>query len=57
MIEKSGSIILTEDDLRQYNVGVVSDRIRNTWGLSLADLKDVIESKQFTKVKDVENES
>lgn len=54
MIEKSGNIMLTNDDLEKYNQGIVSDRISQTWGLSYEDLKEVIESKQFTKVKDVE---
>jgi hypothetical protein len=54
MIEKTGSIVLTEDDIQKYNQGIVSDRIYQTWGLSLEALKDVIEQKQFTKIKDVE---
>lgn len=53
MIEKSGSIVLTPDDIEQYNAGIVSERIRQTWGLSLDDLKAIIESNQFTKVKEV----
>lgn len=54
MIEKSGSVVLTDDDILQYNRGIVSDRVAQTWGLSLEALKDVIERKQFTKIKDVE---
>lgn len=54
MLEKNGSVVLTEDDISKYNAGVVSERVRQTWGLSLDELRQVVENKQFGKVKDTE---
>jgi hypothetical protein len=54
MLEKNGSIVLTQDDINQYNAGIVSERVKQTWGLTFEQLQEIIESKQFTKVKDVE---
>lgn len=55
MLEKQGHVVLTDEDMDQYNRGQVSNRVKETWGLSLADLKEVISSKQYTiiKVKEV----
>lgn len=51
MLEKQGRVVLTDDDLEQYNKGQVSSRVKDTWGFSLDDLKDVIASKQYTTIK------
>lgn len=47
MLEKSSTIMLTGDDLRQYNDGVVSERLKETWGpMTFEELKKLVESKQ-----------
>lgn len=47
MLEKNSHIVLTEDDLTQYNAGVVSERVKETWGIhSLDELKALIEASQ-----------
>jgi hypothetical protein len=51
MLEKSSCLVLTDDDISQYHAGIVSDRLQQTWGLSFEQLQEIIESKQFTKVK------
>ena len=48
-MEKSGSVVLTEDDLKQYNDGIVSKRVQETWDLSLDELRNVVEKGQFEK--------
>lgn len=51
MLEKQGKVVLTDEDLEEYNKGSVSDRIKRTWDLSLDDLKDVIETQQYITIK------
>jgi hypothetical protein len=55
MLEKQGKVVLTDEDLEQYNKGQVSSRIQETWGLSLADLEEIIASRSYIiiKTKDV----
>jgi len=48
MFEKNGSIVLTEDDVRQYNAGVVSKRLQELWGLSLDDLRNFFVNNQVS---------
>jgi len=49
-MEKNGCILLTEEDLREYNLGSVSDRVTQLWGLSLQQLKEVIDSGSYEKL-------
>lgn len=51
MLEKQGKVVLTDEDLEQYNKGQVSPRVKETWDFSLDDLKDVIASKQYITIK------
>jgi hypothetical protein len=51
MLEKQGMVVLTDEDLEQYNRGQVSDRVKQTWDLSFNDLKEVVETKQYVIVK------
>jgi hypothetical protein len=47
MLEKSSMIRLTEDDWVQYNLGVVSERIKQEWGIeSFSELKQLVEASQ-----------
>lgn len=57
MLEKSGQVILTDDDIHKYNKGVVSDRVQQTWGFTLEDLARIIENNNFVNVKEAGNES
>lgn len=50
MLEKNSQIVLTQEDVNLYNAGIVSKRVQEQWGLSLADLKTVIENNDYTKV-------
>jgi hypothetical protein len=51
MLEKQGKVVLTDEDLQEYNRGQVSSRVKETWGFSLDDLKDVIATKQYITIK------
>ena len=48
MLEKSGIIVLTEEDLEEYNSGSVSERIKSLWNLSFDELRDIVLSNSFT---------
>jgi hypothetical protein len=56
MIEKTGQVILTSDDLVQYQKGVVSDRIKNSWDFSLDQLKNIVENHEYRIVDSESNE-
>lgn len=48
MLEKNSQIVLTENDLTQYNNGVVSERIKQIWGeISISELSELIASNQI----------
>lgn len=51
MLEKSAKVVLTDSDIKEYNGGTVSDRVNETWGFSLDELKRVIEDKNFVIIK------
>lgn len=46
-MEKSGSPVLTQDDLNSFYQGEVSERLQNLWGFSLADLAEVVSNKLY----------
>lgn len=48
MLEKSSSIILTSDDIKMYNDGLVSKRLQETWGLDITSLGQLINSQNYT---------
>lgn len=52
MLEKSGTILLTDNDIAEYRAGNVSDRITQTWGLSFEQLQDVITKNNYTKLEE-----
>jgi hypothetical protein len=52
MLEKSGSIVLTQTDLDEFHKGVVSERVKNTWHFTLAQLSEIINSGNFVTIKD-----
>lgn len=61
MLEKSSHVVLTDDDLAKYNAGIVSERIKQTWGIeSLEVLSELIALNQIhnnSKSKVSNNES
>lgn len=47
MLEKSGTIQLTQSDLDLFYKGEISDRVKQTWGFTLEQLRQVIENKDY----------
>jgi hypothetical protein len=47
MIEKNGSILLTEEDLQEYRDGKVSARVYDLWQLSYEQLKEIVEHNNY----------
>ena len=47
MLEKSSRIVLTKDDLDQYNAGKVSERLSSLWSLDFHALREIVESNNF----------
>lgn len=50
MLEKSGSIVLTEGDLNDLRLGLVSDRVKSAWGLTLEQLQEIVKNKDYTVI-------
>lgn len=51
MIEKSGVLVLTEQDIEEYEKGIVSERLKSAWGLDYNQLQDLIRNGQCEVVK------
>jgi hypothetical protein len=49
-LEKSGTIQLTEEDVLLAKQGVVSDRVKETWGLTLQELQEVVNNNDYNKI-------
>jgi hypothetical protein len=47
MLEKSGSLLLTKEDLEDFSLGKVSKRVSDTWGLSFEELKEYIDNNNY----------
>jgi hypothetical protein len=47
MLEKTGAVTLTEEELIQIRSGVLPQRIEQTWGLSLSELSSIISSGNY----------
>jgi len=56
-MEKSGSIVLTPEDWAEFRNGRVSQRIRENWGLTLAELSDIIMTHKYTSTGEKEHGS
>ncbi len=52
MLEKSGSVILTKDDLEKLKREEVSERVKQTWGLTLVQLQEVVEADNYVLTTD-----
>jgi hypothetical protein len=47
MLEKTGAVTLTEEELIQAKSGILPDRIKQTWDLSLSELSSIISSGNY----------
>lgn len=47
MLEKSSTVVLTEQDLADYRLGIVSERVKQTWGFTLDQLREVVENNNY----------
>lgn len=47
MLEKSSRIQLTLEELRQYNQGVLPQRVMSQWGISESELKEILDSGMY----------
>lgn len=47
MLEKSGTIVLTVDDINELNNGKVSERVSSTWNLTLQQLKEIVANNDY----------
>lgn len=47
MLEKSGTISLTSQDLEELREGKVSERVKATWGLTLVELQEVVKNNDY----------
>ena len=50
MLEKNSTIALTEDDLKEYNLGNVSERVSSLWNLTYPELTEIISNNSYTKL-------
>jgi hypothetical protein len=49
MLEKNGTIVLTQEDLEAYNQGLVSDRLKQLWQLSFEELQTIVNNANYVK--------
>lgn len=47
MMEKNGSLKLSPEEVKQIREGVVPDRIKDSWGLSLEELSVMIAAGDY----------
>ncbi len=48
MLEKSGTIVLTTEDLQDLRLGLVSERVKSTWGFTLQQLQEIVKNNNYT---------
>jgi len=48
-LEKSSTILLTQQDLDELSLGRVSERVRDTWHLTLEQLRKLVENNDYVK--------
>jgi hypothetical protein len=49
-LEKSGTIQLSEDDVELAKQGIVSDRVKQSWGLTLEQLQEVVNNNDYNLI-------
>jgi hypothetical protein len=52
MLEKSGAVVLTDEDVKKSEEGVVTKRVQETWGLNIEELQEVVKSKDYKITND-----
>ena len=57
MLEKTGTIVLTSTEISQIIGGVLPDRIRETWGISLETAQQIVSGGSYTVQDNNDNES
>jgi hypothetical protein len=59
MLEKNSHIVLTAQEMEEYNRGVVSDRVKQAWGVETIDeLRQLLKSQQsIITTKDIKHGS
>ena len=54
MLEKSSSVVLTEEDMEAYNRGYVSQRLLDTWNLTYDQLRELLNNNNYRLVNNNE---
>lgn len=49
MIEKSSSVVLTDDEIEQIKSGKIPMRIGSTWGFTLPELQSILAAGTYSK--------
>lgn len=49
-MEKNGQITLTKKDLADFYSGNVSERVKQNWGFSFSELKEVIDNSFYKEI-------
>lgn len=47
MLEKSGTIVLTQQDLDEFHLGRVTDRVESNWGLTYNQLMEIVTTNSY----------
>ena len=50
MLEKNGTMHLTDLDLSLVKSGSVSERVKSTWDLSLEQLQEIVNKNEYVKI-------
>ena len=50
MLEKNSVILLTEEDLKEYNSGSVSERVKDLWNLTYLELVEIINNNSYKTI-------
>jgi predicted GNAT superfamily acetyltransferase len=49
MLEKNSHIVLTPSEMEEYNRGVVSDRVKQAWGIeTIEELRELVSLQHST---------
>jgi hypothetical protein len=46
-IEKSGTIILTDEEVRLVNLGTLPPRLANDWKLTLQEARQIVQAQHY----------
>lgn len=52
MLEKSSTITLTKEEVKQVKAGENPERLEKDWGLSYNDSRDLVDKGQFVLVNE-----